>query len=133
MIIAAALHQGKVSGHFGQSEGFILYETDGKRIITKTTIDRPEGEHGFLPGFLASKNVDVILAGGMGEGAVVRFGSFGIAVVTGVVGDTDDACHAYLAGSLASRGATCGGHEHHDGGCGHHHSSGSGPDSDCGK
>lgn len=71
----------------------------------------------FLPNFLADRGAQVIIAGGMGGGAVEIFNERGVEVIIGAQGDAGAAVEAYLEGRLKSTGSIC--HEHeHQGECG---------------
>ena len=63
--------------------------------------------------------VEVMIAGGMGGGAVDIFNERGVEVVLGAQGDAKSAVEAYLRGELESTGSVCHEHEHaHE--CGEH-------------
>lgn len=70
----------------------------------------PGHKPGFLPNFLADMGVTVVVAGGMGGGAVTIFEERGVEVVAGASGDARDAVERFLKGELKSTGAVC--HEH---------------------
>jgi predicted Fe-Mo cluster-binding NifX family protein len=117
--IAAACMGDQISQHFGHCEIFILFETDGGRVLSEENVQNPGHKPGFLPNFLGDKGVKVVIAGGIGGGAIEIFNERGIAVVTGAQGNARTAVDAYLAGTLKSTNAEC--HEHaHAGGCGNH-------------
>jgi predicted Fe-Mo cluster-binding NifX family protein len=62
--------------------------------------------------------VEVIIAGGMGGGAVEIFNERNIEVIVGASGDARAAAEAYLKGELKSTGSVCHKHAHADE-CGH--------------
>ena len=74
----------------------------------------PGHRPGFLPNFLADQGVEVIIAGGMGGGAVEIFNERNVEVVVGAEGDATKAVAAYLSGELHSTGSICHNHEHAD-------------------
>lgn len=54
-------------------------------------------------------NVDVLICGGIGRGAIMALSGSNINVVGGVTGDCDAAVKAYLAGTLTPDAeVTCG-------------------------
>ena len=79
----------------------------------------PGHKPGFLPNFLNDLGVKMIIAGGMGDGAVQIFNGHGIEVITGVSGRNDEVVRQYLQGNLASSGSICHEHSHADS-CGEH-------------
>lgn len=117
--IAVASDNGKVTGHFGHCEAFIVFHADDKKIVKVETITSPGHRPGFLPLFLAEQGIDVIISGGMGGGAVDLFNEKNIEVIIGAQGTAQEAAEAYLTGSLVSTGSVCREHQHHDE-CGAH-------------
>ncbi len=109
--IAVASDKGMVSQHFGFCEGFTMFETENQQITGQEFFANPGHRPGFLPNFLNDQGVHVVIAGGMGGGAVTIFNEKGIEVITGVSGTVQDAAMAYLQGILQSSGTIC--HEHH--------------------
>jgi ATPases involved in chromosome partitioning len=128
MKIAVATEGANVSGHFGKCENFTIAEIENSNVKSKVVVNTLGNQHGLLPAFLASHNVNVVIAGGMGEGARQNLISNNIEIISGVSGNVDKAIDAYLNGSLKSSDAGCSGHEHshsHSHGesgcnCGHH-------------
>jgi predicted Fe-Mo cluster-binding NifX family protein len=117
MKIAVATEQGRVAGHFGHCDGFTLYEVEGAVVKTKQFHSSPEHVPGAIPNFLNDLEANVVIAGGMGGGAIQIFNEKRIEVITGVTGDLDTAIQKYLSGNLQSSGSVC--HEHqHAGECG---------------
>ena len=117
--IAVACEGNQVSQHFGHCEQFMFFDTEGEQIVKTEAVANPGHKPGFLPNFLADNGAAVVLAGGMGGGAVDIFNQRGVEVVTGAVGDAAQAVAAYLQGTLKPNGAVC--HEHqHAGECGEH-------------
>ena len=129
MRIAVPLSGGVFSHHFGQSTAFWVCDVqpnstavgEGKEIAI------PEcGGCGAIPGVLAEAGVNLVIAGGMGAGAVQNLSRFGIEVITGIAGGTPkQIVQEYVAGQLASTGQLCKQHEEHhgdghEGGCHHH-------------
>jgi predicted Fe-Mo cluster-binding NifX family protein len=115
MKIAVATEGTKVSEHFGKCENFTIAEIENSDVKSKVVVNTLGNQHGLLPGFLAKHNVNVVIAGGMGEGARQKLVSNGIEIISGASGDIDEAINAYLNGSLESDDADCSGHEHSHG------------------
>ncbi len=82
---AIPVSEGKLCQHFGHCENFVFidYDTDKKEIVKSETITPPPHEPGVLPKWLHEQNVDIIIAGGMGERAQKLFSEGGIHVVSG--------------------------------------------------
>ncbi len=120
MKIAVAAMGNTVAGHFGHCENFIFFDTDNGAIVGENSVPNPGHRPGFLPNFLADNGAKVIIAGGMGGGAVDIFNERGVEVIVGAQGDARAAVEAYLKGELVSTGSVCNKHEHADE-CGEHH------------
>lgn len=136
MRIAATYDQGKIFQHFGKTENFIIYEVENDQIVSGEVISSNGKGHGALAEVLAENEVDVLVCGGIGGGALNALGEAGIEVCAGASGDTDKAVLAYLKGELVHAGATCSHHDHGEGhSCGDHeegHSCGHGGCHGCG-
>ena len=123
MKIAVSYQNGEVFQHFGKSESFKIYETEGKRILSGQVIGTNGTGHEALAEFLKNLGVDVVICGGLGDGAMSALENAGIEVCSGAQGDTDLAVDSYLKGQLVSTGTNCDHHHHEDasegcGGCG---------------
>lgn len=119
MKIAVAAMGTTVAGHFGHCENFIFFDTQDGKILSEQSVPNPGHRPGFLPNFLADHGAQVVIAGGMGGGAVDIFNERGVQVIVGAQGDARATVQAFLAGELVSTGSVC--HEHqHAGECGNH-------------
>ena len=120
MKIAVASMGNVVAGHFGHCENFNIFDIEINAIVIHESIANPGHKPGFLPNFLGDLGVNVIIAGGMGEGAVNIFNARNIEVIMCATGVAQEAVERYLRGELKSTGSIC--HEHqHEGECGGHH------------
>ena len=73
MKIAVAAMGHTVAGHFGHCENFIFFDVEDNKIVDEKSVPNPGHRPGFLPNFLADNGAEVIIAGGMGGGAVDIF------------------------------------------------------------
>lgn len=119
MRIAVPYENGQVFQHFGHTEQFKLYEVDNGQVTGAEIIGSEGAGHHALADLLAGKGVDVLIAGGIGQGAVDALARAGVELVSGAEGTADEAVQAYLRGELKSKEANCG---HH--GEGHHEKAG---------
>lgn len=71
--------------HFGHCEIFthITVDPEQKSITAQETADAPPHEPGVLPRWLAQQNVNLVIAGGMGNRAQELFRAQGIEVIVG--------------------------------------------------
>lgn len=111
MKISVASMNGQVAEHFGHCEAFLIFDTQTGR---NEIIPNPGHKPGFLPNFLADLGAEVIIAGGMGGGAVEIFNSRGMKVVTGAKGGAIAAAEAYSRGELETTGSVCEEHSNHE-------------------
>lgn len=112
MKIAVASEGKYVSGHFGHCEGFTIYEVEEGKSLNRSFTQNPGHKPGYLPVFLKGLNVNVIIAGGMGETAQQLFNENEIKVVVGAQGLCDDVVQRYVSGELKSTGSICSEHEY---------------------
>jgi len=119
MKIAVASENEMVTEHFGHCVNFNIFETEGMKIISKESIQNPGHKPGFLPVFLSERGVNVIISGGMGQGAIDIFNEKDIEVITGASGMAEAAVKHYVEGTLVSMGSVCHEHQHQDE-CGAH-------------
>ncbi len=110
MRIAIPVAEGKLSAHFGHCESFALIDTDpeGQKILSREDVEAPPHQPGLLPGWLAERGANVVIAGGMGGRALDLFSERGISVVLGVSsGDPDRLVIEYLSGALKTGENSC--------------------------
>ena len=96
MKIAVTYENGQIFQHFGHSEGFKIYEAEGKNIVRAEVIGTDGAGHSALAAVLKDKDVDVLICGGIGNGAVTALSEAGIDVYSGADGEADAAVEAYL-------------------------------------
>ena len=101
--IAIPVTEGRVSMHFGHCEEFAIFDVDRqeKQVISKQLFAAPPHEPGLLPKWLHEKDVNLIIAGGIGGRAQQLFASHGIEVVSGASPDEPiTTIQNFLHGSL---------------------------------
>lgn len=121
MIVAITYENGQVFQHFGRSQEFKLYTVQGKEIVDTKVVSSNGQGHGALASVLASYNVDVLICGGIGMGAINALGNAGIEVCSGASGDVERVIKDFLRGTLITETGICDHHHHEDGhSCGEH-------------
>lgn len=120
MKIAVASTGAMTTEHFGHCENFNFFDAENGVITKHESIPNPGHKPGFLPNYLGDLGVNVVISGGMGQGAIDIFNMRNIEVITGATGSAEDCAKRYLAGELQSTGSICHKHEH-AGECGGHH------------
>lgn len=102
--------EGKVSSHFGHCPFFNIYTVDEneKQITESNTIVPPAHEPGLLPKWLSEMQVQLVLAGGIGQRAIGLFEQNNIKVLPGVQSiKALDAVNAYLEDNLSLKSNAC--------------------------
>ena len=135
MKIAVTYDNGEIFQHFGKTEFFKIYEIEADRVVSGNVTGSNGAGHGALAGFLAEQSVDVLICGGIGEGAQKALAEAGISLCAGAQGDADQAVERYLKGELVSTGVNCDHHHGEEHSCGDHgegHSCGGGCGESCG-
>lgn len=109
-----------VFGHFGSAPGFVIVDTETMDFEEITNRDQHHA-HGMCQPLVALDNrqVDGIVVGGIGLGALMKLQSAGISVYRALKGTVRDNLDFIRNGKLPQFSAehTCGGH---GGGCAHH-------------
>ena len=121
MKIAVTYEGGSIFQHFGKTETFKMYEVENGKITSMQIVHAGGAGHSALAGFLSEQSANVLICGGIGEGAQEALKEAGIKVISGAAGEVDAAVNAYLAGELESAGTNCD-HHHKEGHscCGQH-------------
>jgi len=110
MRIAIPVAQDRLCPHFGHCDQFAILDIDDnlKKVINRNDITPPAHEPGVLPKWLHGKNVNVIIAGGMGQRAQQLFTQNDIEVVIGATTSSpEELVSAYLGGTLETGDNIC--------------------------
>lgn len=133
MKIAVTTQHTQVFPHFGRTPEFYVVTAEEGKIVEERIIPAPAEGHGALVGFLVSQDVDALICGGIGGGAVNSLRAAGIQIYAGASGSVKEQVLSLLSGQLPQQGdANCDHHDEHDHnhhhdhdrgghGCGHHH------------
>jgi len=114
----------QIDDHFGHCEYYGIYNiTEDNEVVYFETIKSEQGCgcKSNIAGVLAGKGVSVLLAGGIGGGAINVLGDWGIRVIRGCSGDATDIVQQYIEGTITDSGESCLQHKHHHGHDGHGH------------
>lgn len=99
-----------VESHFGHCETYTIFTVDQDNKIVETELFSVTGGGGCKSDIapeLKSKGVSVMLAGGMGEGAISVLQNENIEVVRGCSGNITDVVLSYLKGAIKDSGEVC--------------------------
>ena len=124
-----------VYNHFGSAPAFLVVDTHANTVTTIANNDQHHAHGACNPmKALDNQEVDAVVVGGIGAGALSRLNQLGVAVHKSQATTIRENLALFAAKSLPelTMRACCGGHDHghnhsHQGGChGHGHSHGGG-------
>jgi predicted Fe-Mo cluster-binding NifX family protein len=106
----------QVDNHFGHCEFYNLFTISPDNEITE--VNRIPSTQGCgcksnIAGVLASDGVKILLAGGIGNGAINVLNNSGISVIRGCTGDSAEVVRYFLLGSIEDSGESCHQHDVH--------------------
>lgn len=105
-----------VDNHFGHCEMYtIITADDNNNITNKEILPSPQGCgcKSNIAAVFQQIGIKVMLAGGIGEGAINVLKNHGIDVIRGCSGEVNILAEQYLKGTLVDSGVSCLQHEHH--------------------
>ncbi len=116
MKIAVTCENGQVFQHFGHTPGFAVFEVKDGKILSEKMLSSGSSGHGALATLLALEQVELLICGGIGGGAINALNDAGIKVVGGASGGVREAAQGYIDGTLQVRADFHCNHHHHEGG-----------------
>ena len=130
MKIAIPDNNGEVNQHFGRSTGFSIIDIDNQNSVTNIETVSAAGlqhQHEGIADFLKKQGVEIVIVGGIGQGAISGLESQGLRVLFGASGPVKDVAESFADGRFVSRRTVCSHHGNHHGGghdlnhndCGH--------------
>ncbi len=113
--------ENQIDSHFGHCESYGVFSiSDTNEIAEVKRVQSPQGCgcKSDIASVLAADGVSVMLAGGIGGGAINVLNSSGIEVIRGCSGDATEVVKLYISGLVEDSGSSCHQHEvhHQDGG-----------------
>lgn len=116
-----------VYNHFGSAPHFIVVDTEGQRVQSIANGDQHHAHGACNPlKALDGQQVDAIIVGGIGAGALNKLGQLGIKVYRSEAGTVKDNLMRFTSSGLPpyTLQSCCGGHGHghghgHGDGCAH--------------
>lgn len=105
----------QIDNHFGHCEFYTIFAiSENNEIMAETMLESPQGCgcKSNIAYDLAQLDVKIMLAGGIGDGAVNKLASQNIQVVRNCKGDVYQLVEDYLAGIIQDGGSNCAAHGH---------------------
>jgi predicted Fe-Mo cluster-binding NifX family protein len=96
-----------VAPHFGRCDAYTIADIEDGKIVSRQRIANPGHAPGVLPGYLAERGVQCIIAGGMGPRAETLFRERNIETIVGVSGTIDETLDALKRGDLRAGASLC--------------------------
>lgn len=105
----------QIDNHFGHCEFYSIFTVENNQVTQKQTLQSPQGCgcKSNIAYDLANMGVKVMLAGGIGNGAINKLNSQNIEVIRNCKGDVDVLIKEYLAGNIVDGGESCAAHDEH--------------------
>lgn len=100
MIVAVTYEDEYVFQHFGHTKQLKIYNIENQNIVEEKILDVSESGHGALVEILCKNNVEVLICGGIGDGAKEGLKKANIKYYAGVMGKADSAVKDLLDGKL---------------------------------
>lgn len=108
-------NNGQIDAHFGHCEFYKIFTvSDKNEIIDEEIIESVQGCgcKSNIADTLAKAGVTLMLAGGIGEGAINVLNGAGIKVIRGCSGNSIEVIKQYIDGKITDSGSSCHTHEH---------------------
>ena len=108
--------ENQIDSHFGHCESYGVFTITEKREIANVeSVKSPQGCgcKSDIASVLAADGVSIMLAGGIGVGAINVLNNSGIEVIRGCTGDATEVVKLYLEGLVEDSGNSCHQNEEH--------------------
>ncbi|PJI07751.1 MULTISPECIES: NifB/NifX family molybdenum-iron cluster-binding protein [Clostridium] len=115
MKIAIPNNGTELNHHFGKSKSFIIGTIENSKVekMEEVSTDQLAHQHEGLADLLVKHNVDVVITGGIGMGALEALKSKGFKVIRGAQGECKDVMESYINGKLEDKNVMCNHHCNH--------------------
>jgi predicted Fe-Mo cluster-binding NifX family protein len=108
----------QVDAHFGHCEFYTIYTiSDQNKVLSKKRMDSPQGCgcKSDIAETFEHEGIKIMLAGGIGDGAINKLNQHGVSVVRNCQGNVSELIGQYLAGEVKDSGSNCAAHTHEAG------------------
>ena len=108
----------QVDAHFGHCEFYTIYTiSDQNKLMTEERMDSPQGCgcKSDIAETFEQEGIKIMLAGGIGDGAINKLSLHGVKVVRNCQGNVSELIGQYLAGEIKDSGSNCAAHTHEAG------------------
>ncbi|MDD8047987.1 MAG: NifB/NifX family molybdenum-iron cluster-binding protein [Thomasclavelia sp.] len=113
MKLAVTCVNDEVFQHFGHCPSFLICDIEDGKIMESKMMSTNGAGCQSIAGLLSNENVDTLICGGIGGGAINHLKSFGINVMPGASGNALKQVESFINGNLDyDPNAKCEHHEH---------------------
>ncbi len=105
----------QIDAHFGHCEFYQIYSvSDQNQVTSNERMDSPQGCgcKSNIAEVFEKEGIKIMLAGGIGDGAINKLNAHGVHVIRNCQGDVTELVQQYLAGKVTDGGFNCAAHEH---------------------
>ena len=105
----------QIDAHFGHCEFYKIYTiSDQNHIVSEEKMDSPQGCgcKSNIAEVFENEGIKIMLAGGIGTGAINKLSAHGVSVIRNCQGDVNEIVEKYLAGEVKDGGSNCASHAH---------------------
>lgn len=117
MKIAVPNNGNMVNQHFGMSKSFAIVTVESEKVtrVEEISSEQFQHEHEGLANLLKQHGVEVVITGGIGQGAINGLKMNGLQVIRGASGEYMKVIEEYINGTIEDINITCNHHgEHHN-------------------
>ena len=117
MKIAVPNNESMVNQHFGMSKSFAIVTVENNKItnVEEVSSVQLQHEHEGLAKMLKQNGVEIVMTGGIGQGAIDGLKMNGLQVIRGVSGEYIKVIEEYINGKIEDKNINCNHHgEHHN-------------------
>ena len=103
----------QIDAHFGHCEFYRIYTvSDQNKVILDEKMDSPQGCgcKSNIADVFEKEGIKIMLAGGIGDGAINKLNAHGVNVIRNCQGDVTELVQQYLAGKVKDSGTNCAAH-----------------------
>ena len=103
----------QIDAHFGHCEFYKIFSiSKHKSIISEERMDSPQGCgcKSNIAEVFENEGISIMLAGGIGDGAINKLNAHGVTVIRNCQGDVAEIVRQYLVGEVKDSGDNCAAH-----------------------
>lgn len=115
MKIAMPNNEDVINQHYGKSKSFKIVTIENNKVTEtkELSAETLQHNHGGLATLLKEEGVNLIITGGIGQGALDSLKEAKFEVIRGVSGKIEDIINSYLNGELKDKNVVCN-HDHEE-------------------